>query len=155
MSAIAIITRWRMPPERLAGYIFTACCGEGMPTAASASIARSLRVSWMMVMTIEKIGAASDPGLSKFVGEELSKSERPELTSAKNELRLIAASNRDVAKAVAYGKRIRLYPLSQAANPPPTTFVDAVDVDGVVSKVDVDRLVSEVDSSASTCASWS
>src|SRR5215472_14131124 len=33
--------------------------------------------------TIEKIGAAADPGLSKFVGEELSKSERPELTSAK------------------------------------------------------------------------
>jgi electron transfer flavoprotein alpha subunit len=32
---------------------------------------------------IEKISAASDPGLSKFVGEELSKSERPELTSAK------------------------------------------------------------------------
>src|SRR6202022_2547293 len=32
---------------------------------------------------IEKIGAAADPGLSKFVGEELSKSERPELSSAK------------------------------------------------------------------------
>ena len=32
---------------------------------------------------IEKISAASDPALSKFVGEELSKSERPELTSAK------------------------------------------------------------------------
>ena len=32
---------------------------------------------------IEKISAAPDPGLSKFVGEELSKSERPELTSAK------------------------------------------------------------------------
>ena len=32
---------------------------------------------------IEKISAGSDPGLSKFVGEELSKSERPELTSAK------------------------------------------------------------------------
>jgi len=32
---------------------------------------------------IEKIAAAADPGLSKFVGEELSKSERPELTSAK------------------------------------------------------------------------
>jgi electron transfer flavoprotein alpha subunit len=32
---------------------------------------------------IEKIGAANDPGISKFVGEELSKSERPELTSAK------------------------------------------------------------------------
>jgi electron transfer flavoprotein alpha subunit len=33
--------------------------------------------------TIEKIASAGDPGLSKFVGEELSKSERPELTSAK------------------------------------------------------------------------
>jgi len=32
---------------------------------------------------IEKVAAAPDPGLSKFVGEELSKSERPELTSAK------------------------------------------------------------------------
>jgi electron transfer flavoprotein alpha subunit len=32
---------------------------------------------------VEKIAAAADPGLSKFVGEELSKSERPELTSAK------------------------------------------------------------------------
>jgi len=33
--------------------------------------------------TIEKASAAADPGISKFVGEELSKSERPELTSAK------------------------------------------------------------------------
>jgi electron transfer flavoprotein alpha subunit len=33
--------------------------------------------------SIEKVSAAGDPGLSKFVGEELSKSERPELTSAK------------------------------------------------------------------------
>jgi electron transfer flavoprotein alpha subunit len=32
---------------------------------------------------IEKLAAASDPGTSKFVGEELSKSERPDLTSAK------------------------------------------------------------------------
>jgi electron transfer flavoprotein alpha subunit len=32
---------------------------------------------------VEKIPAASNPGVSKFVGEELSKSERPELTSAK------------------------------------------------------------------------
>jgi electron transfer flavoprotein alpha subunit len=32
---------------------------------------------------IENISAAADPGLSQFVGEELSKSERPELTSAK------------------------------------------------------------------------
>ena len=33
--------------------------------------------------SVEKIAAAADPGTSKFSGEELSKSERPELTSAK------------------------------------------------------------------------
>ncbi len=33
--------------------------------------------------TVETVSAAADPGTSKFVGEELSKSERPELTSAK------------------------------------------------------------------------
>ena len=33
--------------------------------------------------TVEKISAAFDPGLSVFAGEALSKSERPELTSAK------------------------------------------------------------------------
>jgi electron transfer flavoprotein alpha subunit len=33
--------------------------------------------------TIEKVATGGDPGLAKFVGEELSKSERPELTSAK------------------------------------------------------------------------
>ena len=32
---------------------------------------------------IEPVAAAADPGLSRFVGEELSKSERPELTSAR------------------------------------------------------------------------
>ena len=32
---------------------------------------------------IENVSAAADPAISKFVGEELSKSERPELTSAK------------------------------------------------------------------------
>jgi hypothetical protein len=39
-----------------------------------------------------------------------------------------SGSESDVAKAVAYGKRIKLYPLSQAAKPPATTFVDVVDV---------------------------
>jgi electron transfer flavoprotein alpha subunit len=33
--------------------------------------------------TVEKISAAADPGLSRFAGEALSRSERPELTSAK------------------------------------------------------------------------
>ncbi|SDS09312.1 DUF1254 domain-containing protein [Bradyrhizobium canariense] len=32
----------------------------------------------------------------------------------------------DVKAAVAYGRRIRIYPLSQAANPPETVFVDAI-----------------------------
>ena len=42
---------------------------------------------------------------------------------------LKSGSDADVAKAVDYGKRIKLYPLSQAANPPPTTFVDASSVE--------------------------
>jgi hypothetical protein len=33
-----------------------------------------------------------------------------------------------LAKAVAYAKRVKLYPLSQVANPPATTFIDASDV---------------------------
>jgi hypothetical protein len=38
-----------------------------------------------------------------------------------------SGSDADVAKAVAYGKRIRIYPLSEADDPPTTTFVDAID----------------------------
>jgi hypothetical protein len=34
----------------------------------------------------------------------------------------------DVAKSVAYGKRVKLHPLSQADHPPETAFVDAADV---------------------------
>ncbi len=41
---------------------------------------------------------------------------------------LASGSDADVAKAVAYGKRVKVYPLSQAKDPPPTTFVDAIDV---------------------------
>jgi hypothetical protein len=45
-------------------------------------------------------------------------------------LRSIVKSGRDadIAKAVEYGKRIKLYPLSQAAHPSATQFVDAIDV---------------------------
>jgi hypothetical protein len=38
---------------------------------------------------------------------------------------LKSGSDADVATALAYSKRIRLYPLLQADNPPPTKFVDA------------------------------
>jgi len=41
---------------------------------------------------------------------------------------LISHSNADIAKAVTYGKRIKIYPLSKAGNPPATTFADAAGV---------------------------
>ena len=41
---------------------------------------------------------------------------------------LKSGSAADVATAVAYSKRIKVYPLSQAANPPTTNFVDASNV---------------------------
>lgn len=37
-------------------------------------------------------------------------------------------SDADVAKAIAYGKKMKVYSLAQAANPAPTVFVDAKDV---------------------------
>jgi hypothetical protein len=37
-------------------------------------------------------------------------------------------SEEDIAKSVAYGKRLKVYPLSAAANPPETIFTDAKDV---------------------------
>src|SRR5580700_2846040 len=45
-------------------------------------------------------------------------------------LRSILKNNSDagIANAVAYGKRIKLYPLSQSAQPTATQFVDAIDV---------------------------
>ncbi|MBS0342366.1 MAG: DUF1254 domain-containing protein [Proteobacteria bacterium] len=38
-------------------------------------------------------------------------------------------SDADVAKSVAYGKRMKVYPLAQAAKPPATVFTDVKDVD--------------------------
>jgi hypothetical protein len=40
---------------------------------------------------------------------------------------LKSTGDADVAKAVEYGKRVKLYPLSRATNPPPTVFADVVD----------------------------
>ena len=44
------------------------------------------------------------------------------------------SSAEDVAKSVAYGKQVKVYPLSQAANPPATVFSDvqAVDFDSTI-----------------------
>lgn len=39
-----------------------------------------------------------------------------------------STSEADIVKAVAYGKRIKVYPLSQAAHPPDTQFIDAINV---------------------------
>ncbi len=39
-----------------------------------------------------------------------------------------SGSEADIAKALAYGKRAKLYPLSQAANPSASTFLDASNV---------------------------
>jgi hypothetical protein len=41
---------------------------------------------------------------------------------------LRSGSAADITKAVTYSKRMKLYPLAQAANPPATVFVDASDV---------------------------
>ena len=51
---------------------------------------------------IETIAAAADPGVSSFVGEELSKSDRPELTSAK----VIISGGRAMQNRENFGKYI-------------------------------------------------
>ncbi len=51
---------------------------------------------------VENVNAAADPGISSFVGEAVSKSERPELTSAK----IIISGGRAMANAENFGKYI-------------------------------------------------
>jgi electron transfer flavoprotein alpha subunit len=51
---------------------------------------------------VETVAAASDPGISTFVGEELSKSDRPELTSAK----IIISGGRAMQNRENFGKYI-------------------------------------------------
>lgn len=42
---------------------------------------------------------------------------------------LTDGSEKDLARAVDYGKKVKIYPYAQAANPPQTTFIDLIDVD--------------------------
>jgi len=41
---------------------------------------------------------------------------------------LASHNDADVARSQAYGRRVKIYPLSQASNPPPTVFTDVKDV---------------------------
>ncbi|WP_448150833.1 DUF1254 domain-containing protein [Labrys miyagiensis] len=41
---------------------------------------------------------------------------------------LASHANADIERSVAYGRQIRVYPLSRAADPPPTPFTDAYDI---------------------------
>ncbi len=41
---------------------------------------------------------------------------------------LVSHDDKDIAKSAAYAKQVKVYPLSQAANPPPTVFTDVEDV---------------------------
>lgn len=41
---------------------------------------------------------------------------------------LLSHGDADVAKSIAYGKRVKIYPLSKVANPPATEFTDVKDV---------------------------
>ena len=56
--AMAIITRWRIPPESWWGYSFTRCSGEGMPTRRSISThranasCREMVLSWVRSISI-------------------------------------------------------------------------------------------------------
>ncbi|HEY1372783.1 MAG TPA: DUF1254 domain-containing protein [Candidatus Binatia bacterium] len=56
---------------------------------------------------------------------------RPDTYGGYALLRVSMASHgdADVAAAIAYGKRVKMYPLSAAANPPETIFTDVKDVD--------------------------
>lgn len=42
---------------------------------------------------------------------------------------LTDGSEKDLARAVDYGKKVKIYPYAQAANPPQTTFIDLLNID--------------------------
>ena len=110
-----------------------------IPPAAGGSITGSIMDCWQT--PLEDVGPAGvdkgkggkylilPPGYSQAVPDGYI-ALRPHTFQGYALLRSIlqSGSDADFAKAVQYGKRIAFYPLSGAANPPPTTYLDAADV---------------------------
>ena len=71
-SAIAIITRWRMPPESWCGNCFARISGDEMPTAPSIATARvhaSLRLAFVWVRTTSAICSPAEyTGFNAVIG---------------------------------------------------------------------------------------
>ena len=109
-----------------------------IPPAGEGSITGSLDDSWQTAL--EDVGPA---GVDKGAGGKyliLPPGHQGSVSAGYTVLRsdtyagyallrsnLASGSDADIAKAVAYGKRISLYPLAQAVSPPETRFVDAID----------------------------
>ena len=71
-TAIAIITRCRMPPESWCGYSRKRRCGNGMPTSSSSSVARRCtaapRSFWWRRSTSPICRPTVSTGLSEVIG---------------------------------------------------------------------------------------
>ena len=69
---MAIMTRWRMPPESWCGYSSTRLAGEGMPTSSSISIAirraRALSTLWCSRMASMIWSPMVKTGFSEVIG---------------------------------------------------------------------------------------
>jgi hypothetical protein len=116
-----------------------------VPPAVGGSVTGTITDAWQV--PLEDVGPAGadrgkggkylilPPGYSKSIpkGYIVLRS-ATNMATALLRANVSSGSTADIAKAVAYGKRIKLYPLSGAAGPPPTTFVDAfgMEYDGTI-----------------------
>jgi hypothetical protein len=110
-----------------------------IPPADGGSIAGNIADAWQMPLEdAGPYGADEGKGGKYLILPPGYQSERPEgyivLRSdtfsgfALLRSNLASHSDADIEKSVAYGKRVKIYPLSQAANPPETRFTDAYGV---------------------------
>lgn len=110
-----------------------------IPPATGGSIAGNIVTAWQM--PLEDAGPEGadagkggkylllPPGYSEAVPEGYIPLHSDTFTGfALLRSNLASHGDADVAKSVAYGKQIKIYPLAQAASPPATTFTDAYDV---------------------------